>query len=155
MKKLCVFLYSISLFGVSLYGLSSHSYYVQIMMNLDRPHMFFRTILVIVLMTYAFVPWLRTFVTRSLVGIGGLALLTIGIFSVFSPSLGGYYSSWMVLGDSITLIEGGILAIVISGELSARRTDVFARIYIVTRVAMLSGPRKIAYASNIHAVKMR
>jgi hypothetical protein len=146
MKKLCVLLYSIALLGVSFYGLSNHSYYVQILINLGRPYMDVRIALVIVLMLYAFIPWLRIYVTKTLLGISGMTLLSLGVFTIFSPSLLGHLDTWMRFGDNLTLIEGGILAVVLSTELSARRTTFMARSYAYVQSLFATQPRKLVYS---------
>ena len=146
MKKLCVLLYSIALLSVSLYGLSSHSYYVQILINLGKPYMVVRIALVIVLVFYAFIPWLRLYVVKTLLGISGMMLLSLGLFTIFSPNMLGHLNTWMRPGDDLTLIEAGILAVVLSAELSARRTRFMARSYAYVQSLFATQPRKLVYS---------
>src|SRR5476649_794284 len=114
MKKLGVILYGIGLLGISLYGLLNHAYYIQLFLNLSSPYMLIRTMLVMVLVAYNFVPQLRLYVTRALLSIGGIMLMALGLVSLGSPTLLGHGNSYILLGDSLTLLEGGILAIVLS-----------------------------------------
>lgn len=154
MKKLCVVLYSICLLSISLYGLSSQSYYVQLLINLGKPYMLVRTALVMVLIAYTFLPWLRIYTTKALLGLVGILLLSLGLTSIISPDLFGHLNSWMVLGDVVTLIEGGILAIVLSTELSARRTNLMARSFINIQSFVATRPSKLVYSPPIQPVKI-
>ena len=149
MNKLCVLLYAIAVFGLSYYGLSSHSYYVQLLINLDRPYMFVRATLIIALTVYAFIPWLRISVTKALLGIGGVALLSLGLTAICSPSLLGHLNTWMLPGDSIMLIEGGILAVVLSAELPARRTKFMAKGYTYVQLLLSIQLRRLVYSTTI------
>lgn len=146
MKKLGVLLYGFAVLGLGFYGLSNHSYYVQVLINLGRPYMVVRTALVIILVFYAFIPWLRTYVAKTLLGIGGMTLLFMGLLSVGSPSLLGHLHIWMRPGDNLMLIEGGILAVVLSAELSARRTRFMARSYAHVQLLFVTQPRKLVYS---------
>ena len=146
MKKLCVILYGFAVLGLSFYGLSNHSYYVQVLINLGRPYMIVRIALVMVLVFYAFISWLRTYAAKTLLGIGGMTLLSLGLFTIFSPSLLGHLNTWMRFGDNLTLIEGGILAVVLSAELSARRTTFMARSYAYVQSLFVTQPRKLVYS---------
>lgn len=129
MKKISVLLFGISILGISLYGLSINSYYVQVLLNISTPFIYARLALVAVLLTYVFVPSVRLYTTRSLVGAGGILMLLLGLVSVGSPTLLGYTSTYILLGDSLTLIEAGILAIVLSAELSAQRSRFVANAF--------------------------
>lgn len=122
MKKFAVLFFSISLIGLSYYGLHSNIYYIQMLMNLGEPYMFSRTALIMALAAYAFIPGVRLHSTKALLGFGGMALLSLGLVSVCSPTLLGQTNNYVLIGDAISLIEGGILAIILSAELPARKT---------------------------------
>ena len=154
MKKISVLLYSLSLMGISFYGFSSHSYYVQLFINLGRPYLFVRTAFALALTIYAFIPWLRVYVTKALFGLGGLVLLSLGLVSVYSPNLLGHINGWMLLGDDLMLIEGGILAIVLSAELSIRRTELLTSSLINMRLLMATRSRKLTYSSHLQPAKI-
>lgn len=51
----------------------------------------------------------------------------------------------MLLGDSLILIEMGILAIVLSSELSAKRSRFMARGFAYAYLLIATQPRKLAY----------
>ena len=153
MKKLGVLLYGIGLLGISLYGLSNNSYYIQIFINLSKPYMLVRSLLIMVLAAYTFVPQLRLYVTRALLSIGGIMLMALGLISLASPTLLGHGNSYILLGDSLTLIEGGILAIVLSAELSARRSRFMARSFLYIKSQLATRPRELTH-SPLQPVKI-
>lgn len=144
MKKFIVLLFSSILLGLSLYGLSSNSFYVQILIDLDTSFIYARLALVALFLMYTFVPWLRLYVTKALLGIGGILLLSLGLISFGSPTVLGH--SNMLIGDTLTLIEGGILAVVLSAELSARRSRFIARGFVYVRSLFASKPKELAYS---------
>ncbi|HEY4964113.1 MAG TPA: hypothetical protein VIH90_05450 [Candidatus Saccharimonadales bacterium] len=146
MKKICVLLYGISLLSISLYGLSNHSYYVRILINLGGSYMVVRIALVMALVFYAFIPWLRIYFTRSLLGICGVTLLALGIFTTLSPSLLGHLNAWVLPGDDLALIEAGILAIVLSADLSARRTRLMAAGYDYLQSLLVTPSRRLIHS---------
>lgn len=121
MKKCNVLLFSAALLGLSLYGLLTGSYYVQLLINTSAPVMYARIALIVVLLAYVFVPSFRLLSTKALVNIGGMLLVALGLLSVCSPTLLGFTNTYIELGDTLTLIEGGILAIILSAELPTRR----------------------------------
>ncbi|HUC95629.1 MAG TPA: hypothetical protein VMR76_01565 [Candidatus Saccharimonadia bacterium] len=84
--------------------------------------------------------------TKTLLGIGGVALLTLGLFTTLSPSLVGHLNTWVLLGDDLTLIEAGILAVVLSAELSARRTRFIASGYAYLHSRLATQPRRSVYS---------
>lgn len=149
MKKIGVLLFSISLISLSLYGLSNNSYYVQIFIDLSTPLIYARLALIAILLAYTFVPSLRLYVTKALLGIGGILLLSLGLIGFGSPTVLGYGSGYMLIGDSLTLIEGGILAVVLSAELSARKSRFMARSFIYIRSLFASQPRKLTYSPSL------
>lgn len=145
-KKIFVIIFGICLLGISYYGLSNNIYYIQIFMNLEQPYMYFRVAFVFILMGYAFMSWLRIYITRALLGISGFILLILGWLSVFSPTLLGRVQDYMLLGDSLALIEGGILSIVLSAELSARPSRFIARSYLYFKLFLTDQSRKFTYS---------
>ncbi|HEX5394858.1 MAG TPA: hypothetical protein VFW52_00665 [Candidatus Saccharimonadales bacterium] len=154
MKKLCVLLYAIGLISISAYGLSNNSYYVQLLMNTSGLYMLARITLVLCLVVYAFVPKVRLYSTRFVCGFGGVALLALGAISVWSPTLLGHSSGYALLGDSLSLIEGGILAIILSAELSARRSRVIATSLQSLKNTIHHAAQKRTYASLKHAATL-
>lgn len=138
-----VLLFTASLLGVCFYGLSTNSYYVRILINLSTPFVYARIAVAAVLVAYAFVPSLRLYVTRALLGFGGILLLSLGLISIGSPTVLGYTSSYTLIGDSLTLIESGILAIVLSAELSARRSSMLVRSFAYMQSLVVTRPRKL------------
>ncbi len=143
MKKISVLLFTICLLGVCFYGLSTNSYYVQLLVNLSTPYVYVRIAVVAALVAYAFIPSLRLYVTRALLGFGGGLLLILGLVSLGSPTVLGYASGYTLIGDSLTLIEGGILAIVLSTELSARRSSMLVRSFAYIQSLVVTRPRKL------------
>lgn len=145
MKKFGVLLFGISLLGISYYGLSNDSYFIHLLMNLDEPYMYARLGLVTALLAYAFIPQLRLDTTKSMLGGGGVMLLLLGVLSLYSPTMFGNAYSYVLIGDMLTLIEGGILAIVLSAELPARKTTFIARGLIYVQLTLANLPTKLAH----------
>lgn len=152
MKKLLVAFYSIFLLGLSFYGLYSNQYYLEIFMNLSQPFMIARVLLVVVLLAYAFVPQVRLYATRNLLASLGLILLVTGVFTTYSPSILGQTTRAIFLGDTFAMIEGGILAALLSAELPARRTRYLASSFQTMQRLLHVGQRKPAYPA--HPVKV-
>lgn len=123
-------------------------------MNLSMPLVYARLALIAVLLSYTFVPSLRVSVTQALLGTGGILLLSVGLISVGSPTVLGYSSSYTSIGDSITLIEGGILAFVLSVELSARRTKFMARSFAYIHSLFVTQPKKLSYSPPLLPVRI-
>lgn len=146
MKKLVVLIFGICLLGFSLIGVSDNSYYTQLFLNLSKPYILVRAALVIVLAAYAFVPQVRLYATRNLLSIGGTILLSLGVISVSSPTLLGHAGREILVGDTLTLIEGGILAIILSAELPARQSRFLARGYLYIKSQLAARPRKLTYS---------
>lgn len=117
MKKLFVVLFSGILIGISFFNLSKNLFFLPVLMNMSKPYVIMRTVLVAILVCYAFVPRLRLHLSKSLLNTMGLLLITLGIVTIISPGLMGHLNDWVLLGDSIIAIEGGIIAIVLSAEL--------------------------------------
>ncbi len=154
MKKISVIFFSFGLLGTSLYGLSNNSYYVQLVVDLSIVFIYARIALAAVLLAYTFVPSLRLYVAKTMLCISGILLLSLGLTTLGSPTLLGHASSYMLIGDSITLIEGGILAIVLSAELSARRSRFTARGFVYIHSLLSTQPRKLVYSPALLPVKI-
>jgi hypothetical protein len=90
-----------------------------------------------------------------LLNLGGFLLLSLGIFTILSPGLLGHLNNWVLLGDSITLLEVGILAIVLSAELPARRTRNMIRIFYYGRLLFISNPKELIYSLLVVAKSFR
>jgi hypothetical protein len=146
MKKLVVLLFGICLLGFSLIGVSDNSYYIQLIMNLSKPYILIRAVIVMVLAAYAFVPQVRLYATRNLLSVGGTILLSLGVISVSSPTLLGHAGREILVGDTLTLIEGGILAIILSAELPARQSRLLAKSYLYIKSQLATRPRKLTYS---------
>jgi hypothetical protein len=99
-----------------------------------------------VLAAYAFVPQVRLYATRNLLSVGGTILLSLGVISVSSPTLLGHAGREILVGDTLTLIEGGILAIILSAELPARQSRLLAKSYLYIKSQLATRPRKLTYS---------
>lgn len=152
MKKINVLLFGISILGFSFYGLSTSSFYVQILMNTSVPFTYARIALVAALLTYVFVPSLRLYTTKALVSATGISMLLIGLISVGSPSLLGHANTYILIGDSLILIEAGILAVVLSAELSARRTQFTMKAFNYTQALFTDSLKNVAHTKMTDAV---
>ena len=153
MKKLSVLFYAAAILGISIYGLYSQSYYIHQLINISMPYMIFRASVVLALMFYAFTPWIRVYETKALLGISGLVLITLGCISILSPSLIGHLQTWMLIGDDLLLIEGGILAVILSAELSVNRSLAIFRGFIIISSMLTIRYRKFIYSSLSHSIK--
>lgn len=145
MKKLSVLLFSTILLGINYYGLSNDSFYVAPFINLNILFVYLRIAIVIVLVTYTFMPGLRIYTTRALLGTGGIMLLSLGFIGMGWPFLLSESNGYVLIGDSIILIEGGILAIVLSAELSARKSKFMIGSFVYFRSLFATRTRTLAY----------
>ncbi len=152
LKKVSVLLFTVGLLGISFYGMSNNSYYVQILMNLSTLFIYIRIAIVAILLTYVFVPSIRLYTTRTLLSISGILLVSLGVISLASPSLLGYTSPYILLGDTLTLIEAGIFAIILSAELSAQRSRFIARSYHYVRLLIGFRPRAVSYQPAMYII---
>jgi hypothetical protein len=150
MKRTSVLLFSICLLGISLYGLSNDTFYVSFLINLGTLSAYLRIGLVAALVAYAFVPSVRLYLAKVLLGIGGIIMLSLGIICIGSPSLFGQFNSYMLIGDALTLIEGGILATVLSIELESRKSKLMIWSFAHLQLLFATRTRKLTYFSPLH-----
>lgn len=124
MKKLKFWttLYSASAIGISLYGIMRPSYYMNLLVNPGTPYLLLRISVVLALLAYAFLPRIRTTLTKPVLQTLGVAILSLGVLMVMSPNLYGYLGYYSSIGDMVILLEGGILALLLGIELPARRS---------------------------------
>ena len=146
MKKINVLLFCIIILGFSLFGLSTNSHYTHMLIDISVPFIYARIAIVAALLTYVFVPSLRLYMTRALVSAGGILMLSTGLISLGSPSLLGYTNTYILLGDSLTLIEAGILAIVISTELSVQKSQFIMKIFDRLQPLFTSSIKDVGHA---------
>lgn len=149
MKKLSVLLFSVILLGFSFYGLSNNSYYIQIFMNLSESYNYARIALAIILSAYVFLPQIRIYLTKILLSTGGILLLSLGLVSAVSPTLLGHSNGYILIGDTLTLIEGGILAVVLSTELSARKSRFPTKNFLYIKLLLASRSKKLIYPTQL------
>lgn len=121
-----VMLFAAALLGFSFYGLLSDSSPVQLLINLDMLTIYARIILVVILLTYLFVPALRTYTARTLLYASGISMIILGASSIISSTLMAYTTTHILLLDSLLLVEAGILSIILSADLSAKRSRMVA-----------------------------
>jgi hypothetical protein len=146
MKKFNVLIFSAGLLGFSFYGLYSNSYWVHLLINLNTSFIYARIGLVTVLLAYVFIPSLRLYTSRTLLCISGILLITLGVISLCLPYLLSHNNTYVLLGDSFTLVEAGILSIVLSAELSAQRSRFMTRcFYYVRSLPLNARPRILTY----------
>lgn len=154
MNKFSVLLFSIGLLFLSFYGLYSNSYYVQVFINLDMPYIYARLGLIAILLAYTFVPSLRLYITRALLGIAGISFLALGLISFGSPTILGYSNNYILIGDALTLIEAGILSLILSADLSVRRSKFVAKSFVYVRSPFVSHSSKLIYTPPLSPTKV-
>lgn len=145
MKKFNVLLFGISILGLSFYGLLTNSHYVQILINVSVFFIYVRIVLVAALLAYVFVPSIRLYTTKALISVGGILMLSLGLISLGSPSLLGHTNTYILFGDSLILIEAGILAIVLSAELSAQRSQFMVKIFDHIQSQFTDSLKRVVY----------
>ena len=150
MKSASILLFSICLLGVTFYSLSNGSYYLPPLINLGILFVFLRLALVTILVMYGFVPSLRFYFAKVLLGISGIIMLPLGIICIGSPSLFGQFNSYMLIGDALVLVEGGILAIVLSAELYSRESKFMVWSFAYLQLLFATRTRKLAYLSPLN-----
>ena len=146
MKKLFVVLFGSGLLGISFFDLSKSLFFLPVLINTSTLYAVIRTVLVVILVGYTFVPKLRLHLTKSLLSTVGLLLVSLGIFTIISPGLMGHLNDWVLLGDSIIAIECGILAIVLTAELPYKLPKFLIGAIYLTRSLFKTLSKMFVYA---------
>ena len=150
-----VLLFIVALVGFSLYGLLSGSVSVQLLVNLDMITLYARIVLAVVLLTYLFAPVIRTYTAKNLLYTCGVLMMILGIGSLTSSVFMSYTASYILLLDSLLLVEAGILSIILGADLSAKRTRHVARSFSYVLSALTTNqPKPQVIKPNSVPVKM-
>jgi hypothetical protein len=149
MKKLVVTAFSIILLGFSYLGIDHRLYFTPMLINLSRPFMLTRILLVTVFLFYTFIPWLRLHFFKILLFTSGLIFVLLGLATIYSPGLFGHLNNWILLGDSLTAIEVGIISIVLSSELNYRKTEYLIKSYYHLRLIFVKRFENFEYVYSL------
>ena len=149
MKKLVVIVFCTALLGFSYFGLDHRLYFAPTLINLSEPFLRLRIIVVATLVSYTFFSWIRLHLFKVLLFISGLSFISFGLVSIYSPGLFGHLNNWILLGDSLTAIEVGIIAIVLSSELSDRRSKYLAEIYYSLKLSTVKSFKYFKYVYSV------
>lgn len=117
MKKLFVALFSLAVISVTAYGLTYPNFWLEQLLSLKEAFIYARIFLVLILVSYMFLPATRTSAVRNILQLSGMVALLFGITSLFSPLFFGYFEQYIPMGDVLIFIEGGILSLVLAAEL--------------------------------------
>ncbi len=148
-------IFSMALLGFSFYGLISSSHYVHLLINLDTLIICARIALVAILLAYVFMPKLRTYTARTTLYIGGIFMIVIGAASTVSSTFMGYNISYILLADSLLLVEAGILSIILGADLSVQRSNFMAKsFHYIQSLIPSSQPEVLAYNSTLVQLRL-
>ncbi|HYF97049.1 MAG TPA: hypothetical protein VD947_03350 [Patescibacteria group bacterium] len=118
MKKIGVILYGAIASILVIAGLSNQSLSENLFVDLNITHVSIYAMTAVGLGLYSFIPSVRTLSTRNILGIYGLSMVVFAAGALVAPGVFGQFWGYMFLGDMLMLVEGGILATVLSLELS-------------------------------------
>ncbi|MBA3758604.1 hypothetical protein H0X10_03170 [Candidatus Saccharibacteria bacterium] len=127
MKKFFTLLFCLSVAGISAYSLLWPNYVVQSVVESNEIYVALRAIIVILLLTYTFLPEIRNVFTKLFVSSGGILFLTFGIITMFSPMFFGQLDHYVPLGDVFIFLEGGILMVLAGIEAPTNRIRLRAK----------------------------
>lgn len=117
MTKFWVASFSALVLPLSLFAAGNQSFYLNLLLETDAAFTVARVVIIFALLGYAFMPKLRTVISKEILGIVGILLIAAAGVSLFSPTLLGYLGDYSAIGDSFIFLESGILARVMSLEL--------------------------------------
>lgn len=117
MKKVNTTLFCLATIGVTVFGLIWQNYFLGLLVSLNEPYVQLRLLLVIVLSSYVYFYELRTRGFKLLLQLGAILLLIFSISALFSPTVFGFLSHYVLIGDVFIFLEGGIIALLLATEL--------------------------------------
>lgn len=124
MTKQCITIFSAFVLGLSYYAIQNQTGYINSFMDTGAVYVGLRVAIVAILLTYTFIPKLRTFFARDVLAVAGLGLMAFAVTATVSPTLFGNLQAFFPFGDAVMLFEAGILARLISIELPAYKPRV-------------------------------
>lgn len=119
LKKINVVLFSVFCLGLTLYSVLLPGYYQQFLISSTNGLFLIRFMICAGLLIYVFRPQLRTYFAQALLRASGWTLLLFGISTFISPGFFGHSVSYVPIADTFILLEGGVLALLLSIELPA------------------------------------
>ncbi len=131
MKKFWVLTFGLAVMGVTAYGIARPSYEMQNLLEFSELFVIGRIMMILLLVSYVFIEQLRLPGFRLLLGAASLAMLSLGISTIVSPTLYGYFTNYLPLGDTVIFLEGGILGLLLAFELPLYRSN-YGRRYATT-----------------------
>lgn len=150
MKKINVSLFSVFCLILTLYSLSWPSYYQELLISSSPGLLALRTIICASMLGYVFKPEVRTYFAKTLMRAGGMTLLLFGLTTFVYPGLFGTSATYVPIADSFILLEGGVLALLLSLELPAQEPVAASRNLRFQYFANLlaSHPKKLTRAAR-------
>lgn len=122
MKKLNVALFSTFCLSLTFYSLLWPSYYQELFISSASGLLILRTMICAFILSYVFRPRIRTYFAKTLMRAGGITLILFGLATFISPGLFGVSVAYVPIADTFILLEGGILALLLSMELPAHKS---------------------------------
>lgn len=145
MKKINVVLLSTFCLGLTFYGILSASYYQQFIVSSSNGLILLRFVICASLLLYVLRPQVRTYFAQKLMGAGGWTLLLFSIATFVSPGLFGHSVSYVPIADTFIMVEGAILALLLSLELPAQEPAVKTQksLQYFTNLLVATKPEKV------------
>lgn len=151
MKKVNVVLFSLFCLSLTFYSLSWPSYYQELLVSSTPGLLILRTIVCASMLAYVFRPQTRTYFAKTLMRAGGMTLLLFGLATFIYPGLFGTSVAYVPIADTFILLEGGILALLLSLELPAHEpltTSRNLRFQYFANLLSTEEPKKLTRAAR-------
>lgn len=148
MNKAHVLLFGTVSVNLTLYSMLEPGYYIDLLISSDKSFVLIRILATVFMALYVFRPQIRTYFTRSIMRSLGLALMLLGVMTFLSPTFFGQFPTYIPIGDTLLFIEGGILATLLSLELSVQGSTPKGKYLQYLAVLLSAQPRKLLTAGK-------
>jgi uncharacterized membrane protein len=146
MHQAHVLFFSIVTINLTLISVFEPGYYIGLLLSPQKGLLLMRLVVAFALLAYAFRQTIRTRFTQHAMRSFGVSLLILGAMTLFSPTFFGQFTSYLPIGETLLLIEGGILAFLLSLELSVQNHSPFDQNLSYLAALLAAQPRKLISA---------
>lgn len=143
-RKFSAILFSSFSLGLTAYGILQPGYYIDLLISSDISYLLIRAFVSALLLSYLLFPQVRTHLVRNIMTAMGACFLAIGLVSCFSPTVFGNLVGYITLGDTVIFVEGGVLSLLASLELSAHSAPASSRLQLRLPTIPTNLRRKLA-----------
>lgn len=148
MRKFNISVFAGFSLGLTLYAMASPGYYTELLISSSGLYLLLRVVIAAFMLAYVFLPQVRTYYSQTLLGTVGAAMLLFGFATFISPTFFGRLTTYIPIVDTLLLIEGGILAMLMSLELPAHRSQLIDKNFEYVASLMAVQPKKLSQGSH-------